>query len=117
MSAFDPDVMESTALAIRRPVLWLSSWFTQCPLWFTQCPSWFTQCPSWFTAHPSERGLTYGQHLRRAWYMAWRMLYGSACLFVHGVFPAWFSTAGSKTIKQLYLDVRGAEEKEREKEV
>jgi len=103
MSAFDPDVMESTALAIRRPVLWLSSWFTQ--------------CPSWFTAHPSERGLTYGQHLRRAWYMAWRMLYGSACLFIHGVFPAWFPTVGSNTIKQLYLDVRSVEEKEGEKEV
>ncbi len=96
MSAFDPDIMNHTGHAIARPFRWLLSWFT---------------------AHPTEKGVTYGQHLRRAWYMAWQMGYGSFCLFIHGVFPAWFPTVGSITIKRLYLDVRGEEEKVKKEEV
>lgn len=96
MSAYDFNTMKSVGLAVSRPVCWALSWFT---------------------AHPQENGMTYGAHLRRAWYMAWRMGYGAVCLLIHGVFPAWFPTAGSRTVKSLYLGLRSEEERVKEEEV
>lgn len=95
MSAFDTDIMNSTGNAIARP---------------------FRALFSWLTAHPAKKGMTYGAHLRHAWYMAWQMGYGSFCLLIHGVFPSWFPDVGSSTIKRLYLDMRGKEEKVKKEE-
>jgi hypothetical protein len=71
----------------------------------------------WFTAHPAEKGMTYREHLYRAWYMAWHMGCGSASLVVHGLFPAWYSATGSQTIQRLYREMRREEERVKEENV
>ena len=55
-----------------------------------------------FLDHPHKEGMTYLQHLRRAWGFAWSMGKGSAALFMHGVFPKTFEYTGTNIIKDLH---------------
>ncbi len=57
-----------------------------------------------FLKHPEEEGMTYFQHMRRAFSLGGRMLYGSICLFVHGLVPALHEKTGTQTIGGLYED-------------
>lgn len=58
-----------------------------------------------FLRHPESEGMTYCQHLTRAVWLSGQMAYGSACLLVHGLVPAWFEKTGSRVIRKLYGDI------------
>ena len=57
-----------------------------------------------FYRHPEEEGMTYVQHMRRAFSLGGRMLYGCACLVIHGLVPAFCERTGSRVIRELYED-------------
>jgi hypothetical protein len=57
-----------------------------------------------FLKHPKEEGMTYFQHMRRAFSLGGRMLYGSICLFVHGLVPALHERTGTRIICALHKD-------------
>ena len=57
-----------------------------------------------FLKHPAEEGMTYLQHMRRAFTLCGRMFYGGVCLLVHGLVPAWYEREGSHVIRELYQD-------------
>jgi hypothetical protein len=57
-----------------------------------------------FLKHPEEEGMTYFQHMRRAFSLGGRMLYGSICLFVHGLVPAFHQRTGTRIIGDLHED-------------
>ena len=58
-----------------------------------------------FWRHPESEGMTYRQHLTRALWLSGQMAYGSVCLLVHGLVPAWFEKTGSGVIRGLYGDI------------
>lgn len=64
-----------------------------------------------FRQHPTEQGMTYGQHFLRASAMACQMAKGSTALFIHAVFPFWFQHTGSDTVDQLHTEIHAAKEK------
>lgn len=84
MSAFQETVIEGTANALIRIFTWGSSWFT---------------------AHPAEHGMTYGGHARRALWMSGKMGWGAVALVIHAVFPFWFKTTGSRTVRELAQEI------------
>ena len=100
MGAFYTEIAESVGDSVR------------CSLRWVLC------IPSMCMAHPANKGITYGEHLRQAWYMAFRMGYGSVCLLLHGIFPFMYETTGTRTVKRLYREIHDEEEraKERDKE-
>jgi hypothetical protein len=60
-----------------------------------------------FLEHPQKNNMTYCQHMKRAWYMAYKMLLAFMGLFIHGLVPCVFETTGTDTIKDLsdYISV------------
>ena len=64
-----------------------------------------------FRQHPTEQGITYGQHFMKASMMACHMAKGSTALFIHAVFPFWFQRTGSDTIDQLHTEIHAEKEK------
>jgi len=58
-----------------------------------------------FRQHPTEQGLTYGQHALKAGTMSLQMAKGSTALFLHAVFPFWFQHTGSDTVDQLHDEI------------
>jgi hypothetical protein len=54
-----------------------------------------------FLKHPNEHDMTYSQHLKRAWYMAYKMMIGMLALFIHGLIPYFNETRGTDMIKEL----------------
>ena len=59
----------------------------------------------WFTRHPHEHNMTYWEHLKRSWGLAFSMGKGCMALFIHGICPSWLETTGSQTIQSLYYEV------------
>jgi hypothetical protein len=59
-----------------------------------------------FCQHPHQEGMTYFQHLRRAFSLSGQMLYGSMCLCIHGLIPAYFERTGTTIIHELYHDTK-----------
>ena len=55
-----------------------------------------------FTRHPREVGEGYWAHCAAASWFGVRMIGGGLACFVHAVFPFWFQTRGSDTIKGLH---------------
>jgi len=55
-----------------------------------------------FYKHPEQEGMTYFQHMRRAFSLGGRMLYGCACLVIHGLVPALCEQTGTRVIHGLY---------------
>ena len=60
-----------------------------------------------FYKHPEAEGMTYRQHVTRALWLSGQMAYGSICLLVHGLVPAWFEKTGSGVIRGLYAEIDG----------
>jgi len=54
-----------------------------------------------FLEHPQQNNMTYCQHMKRAWYMAYKMLLAVVALFIHGLIPCVFETTGTDTVKDL----------------
>lgn len=61
--------------------------------------------PNWFSDHPTSVGETYFQHMGSAFSFAARLVAASMACFVHGLFPFFFVTTGSSTIKRLHQDM------------
>jgi hypothetical protein len=59
-----------------------------------------------FLSHPRANGMSYSQHLYRAWSLSLEMLKGGAALLIHGVVPALFQKTGTDTIDSLYQRVQ-----------
>jgi hypothetical protein len=55
-----------------------------------------------FIDHPTSIGETYFQHQRHAFRFATSLLTGALACFVHGIFPAFFLTTGSETVRDLH---------------
>lgn len=58
--------------------------------------------PLSFTEHPASVGETYTEHLGSAWGFAGAMLAGGIACAIHGIFPFFFTTTGSATIRRLH---------------
>jgi hypothetical protein len=58
-----------------------------------------------FHKHPEQEGMTYTQHLKRACYLSGQMAYGSLCLLLHAIVPAFCEKTGSRIIQQLHHDI------------
>lgn len=54
-----------------------------------------------FTDHPASVGESYAQHLAVACRFGLRMIGGGLGAIVHGFFPFFFTTTGSRTIEAL----------------
>ena len=59
-----------------------------------------------FYKHPEAEGMTYRQHVTRALWLSGQMAYGSVCLLIHGLVPAWFEKTGSGVIRRLNLEIQ-----------
>ena len=59
-----------------------------------------------FLSHPRDNGMTYGEHLYRAWSLSYQMLKGGVALLIHGVVPRFFQKTGTETIDVLYQRVQ-----------
>ena len=79
MSAFQAEVIQSTAAAVIR---FITVW----------------------SEHPQESGMTYFSHMRTALSMARKMAYSAVCLCLHAVFPFWCQTTGSTLISELHKE-------------
>lgn len=55
-----------------------------------------------FVTHPHETGETYWQHLYFTLGMSSRFLYCWLALFIHGIFPFWFTRTGSSQIEKMH---------------
>lgn len=51
--------------------------------------------------HLRDINKSYTQHLKFAWWMGYNTGLASFCLFIHGLFPCFFTNAGSNLIKKL----------------
>lgn len=60
---------------------------------------------SLFHQHPRQEGMTYTQHLKRALWLSSKMTYGSICLIIHGLIPAFCEKSGSAVVASLYNDL------------
>jgi hypothetical protein len=60
---------------------------------------------NWFSAHPASVGETYFQHMGSAFGFAARLIAASMACFVHGLFPFFFVSTGSSSIKRLHQDM------------
>jgi hypothetical protein len=58
-----------------------------------------------FHEHPEHEGMTYTQHLKRACYLSGKMAYGSLCLLIHAIVPAFCEKTGTRIIQQLHHDI------------
>lgn len=70
-----------------------------------------------FTQHPHETGETYLEHLTFTVKMTSRLLYTSAVLFTHGVFPFLFMKTASRQIEKLYSIMKSRIPKQRLEEI
>lgn len=55
-----------------------------------------------FTSHPGSVGESYLQHLRHATGFGVHMVVGGLACLVHGLFPFWFVSTGSRQIAALH---------------
>jgi hypothetical protein len=55
-----------------------------------------------FTAHPASIGESYGEHFRSACTFSAHMIFGGIACLVHAIFPFFFVTTGSSTVRKLY---------------
>ncbi len=51
--------------------------------------------------HLEEKRISYCKHLGYAWYYSLLSLKASITFFIHGLYPDWFQTSGSDTVKSL----------------
>ncbi len=51
--------------------------------------------------HLDEVGMTYLQHMARAWKYAFKLLLAALAGFIHGILPNLFETTASDTVKRL----------------
>ncbi len=56
-----------------------------------------------FTEHPKQTGESYWQHLWFTTRMTLRMLYTSAALMIHGLFPFMLVRTASLQMEKMYL--------------
>ncbi len=56
----------------------------------------------WFLDHPASVGETYFEHQRVASSFAIAMIGGGLACMVHSIFPALFTTTGSRTVAMLH---------------
>ncbi len=55
-----------------------------------------------FLDHPTSIGETYVEHRCQAFRFALSLFRGALACFIHGIFPAFFLTTGSDTVRSLY---------------
>ena len=58
-----------------------------------------------FLDHPRCVGETYGEHMGAAFGVGGRMFVASLKCFIHGLIPAFYTTAGSDAIVELHKQV------------
>lgn len=58
-----------------------------------------------FLFHIDKDDLSYLNHLKQSWYMAFKMLFGFVVLFIHGLVPGVLKTKGTEIIKELHKTV------------
>jgi hypothetical protein len=61
---------------------------------------------AWYDDHLSSVNESYFEHMGFAWSMACRCLKCSLALFIHGLFPWWFTDYGSRIIKEAHTIVQ-----------
>lgn len=54
-----------------------------------------------FIQHPNAVGMTYLQHFRFAFNLAFRLFIAACCSVIHAVFPFLFTSYSSSTIREL----------------
>ncbi|WP_417320516.1 DUF6356 family protein [Erythrobacter aureus] len=64
-----------------------------------------------FTDHPHSIGESYFEHFVSASRFGARLIGAGLACIVHGVFPFWCKTTGSKAIRQLSADMIHGREK------
>ena len=64
-----------------------------------------TAVTSLFNEHPHAQNLTYLQHAIRALSLSAKMGKGCLALLIHAVFPMWFQSTGTRTIRELYDEI------------
>ena len=56
----------------------------------------------WFLAHPRSVDESYLEHQRTAWRFSASLLKAAAACFIHGLVPALFESAASRSVADLY---------------
>ena len=54
-----------------------------------------------FTDHPHSVGESYWQHLATAMGFGFSLIAAGCACFVHGIFPFWCKTTGSRAVREL----------------
>jgi hypothetical protein len=63
-----------------------------------------------FLDHPQKEGMTYLQHLKRAWTFSWQMGRGTVALFIHGLCPSMCEYTGTQIIRELHTKIQNHED-------
>jgi hypothetical protein len=56
----------------------------------------------WFLAHPRSVDESYFEHQRAAWGFSASLLKAAAACFIHGLAPALFESAASRSVAELH---------------
>ena len=55
-----------------------------------------------FAEHPQAQQLSYIEHACQSLYLSYKMGKASLALLIHAIFPMYYSTTGSDTIRELH---------------
>ena len=59
-------------------------------------------------AHPSNVCMSYGTHFLFSMYLAKEFFIAAICAIIHAIYPDWFVTHSSDTVRKLMHDMQDA---------